>query len=114
MFDITLQRLGGVAVLRLEGELIFGRPVDSLHVAVRELTASKQVRVILDLAGITRIDSSGLGALLGSRADLDRVDGRVVLLSPSDRVRLSLTRMRFPSVFQIADTELAAVRMLAE
>lgn len=114
MFDVTLQRLSNVAVLRLQGELVFGTPMDSLRVAVRDLVASSQVRIILDLARLTRVDSSGLGVLLALRADVDGAEGRLVLLAPSDRLRSLLTRTRFPFVFQIADTEVVAVRLLAE
>lgn len=114
MFDITLHRVAGVAVLRLQGELVFGRPVDSLGVTARELIASNQARVVLDLAHVTRIDSSGLGALLAMRMDLESAEGGLVLLSPSDRIRSLLTTTCFSSVFEIADTETAAARMLTD
>lgn len=114
MFDIALYRIAGVAVLRLQGELVFGRPVDSLRVAGRELIASSQARVVLDLASVTRIDSSGLGALVAMRVDLDSAKGSLVLLAPSDRLRSLLTTTRLWYVFQIVDTEMAAVRLLAE
>lgn len=114
MFDVALHWVVGVAVLRLQGELVFGRPVDSLRVAGRELIASNQARVVLDLANVTRIDSSGLGALLAMRADLEGAEGGLALLSPSDRLRSLLTTTRVSSVFQIADTEIAAVRLLAD
>ena len=114
VFDIALHRIAGVAVLRLQGELVFGRPVDSLRVAGRELIASNQARVVLDLANVTRIDSSGLGALLAMRVDLEGAEGGLVLLAPSDRLNSLLTTTRVSSVFQIADTEMAAVRLLAD
>lgn len=114
MFDIALHRVAGVAVLRLQGELVFGRPVDSLIVTGRELMASNQARVVLDLAHVTRIDSSGLGTLLAMRMDLESAEGGLVLLSPSDRLRSLLTTARFSSVFEIADTETAAVRLLTD
>ncbi len=114
MFDIALHWVVGVAVLRLQGELVFGRPVDSLRAAGRELIASHQARVVLDLANVTRIDSSGLGALLAMRVDLEGAEGGLALLAPSDRLRSLLTTTRVSSVFQIADTEMAAVRLLAD
>ena len=114
MFDITLETVGRVAVLRLQGDLVFGRPVDSLRVAVRELVRSNQARVLLDLANVRRIDSSGLGALLALRADTESAEGSLVLLAPPDRLRALLTATRFSSVFQIADTEVAAVHLLAD
>lgn len=113
MFDIALHRVAGVAVLRLQGELVFGRPVNSLRGTGRELIASHQARVVLDLAHVTRIDSSGLGALLAMSMDLESAEGGLALLSPSDRLR-SLLTTRFSAVFEIADTEPAAVRLLTD
>lgn len=52
-------------------------------------------RVLIDLSGVTFIDSVGLGMLIRSEEEARRNDAALVLRSPSDSVRrlLSITAM---------------------
>lgn len=112
MFDITFDRIAGIPIICLHGSLVFGQPVDTFRAVVRELIGNAQRRVVLDLSGVTRIDSSGLGALVQLHMDLERERGTVVLAGLSGRIRSLLDATRVLAVLRFADTERAAVELL--
>jgi anti-anti-sigma factor len=113
MFDVSLSRIAGLPVLRLHGALVMGTPVETLDATVRELLASNETRVIVDVASMAQFDSSGLGTLVALQRDLRRASGGIVLVGPSERLRSALGTMHVDSMFQIAETVTDAARLLA-
>ena len=74
---VRAQRDGSRVVLTVEGELDLAT-VGGLQDAVAEvLSAGGPAELVLDLAGVTFLDSSGLGALLRVRADVQAAGGRL-------------------------------------
>lgn len=59
-FEIRLA--GQVAIVRCLGPLVFGGPATELHIAAKQQLAEKRA-LLLDLAGLTAIDSAGVGTL---------------------------------------------------
>jgi anti-anti-sigma factor len=75
------------ATVVLVGELD-PHSADSLSEALHELGADASVdRVVVDLAAVGFIDSSGLRALLSADEALASAGSKLVLRSPSDAVR---------------------------
>jgi serine/threonine-protein kinase RsbW len=114
MFDVTCSRIAGVPVLRLQGSLVFGPPLEMLRAALRDLLASKEPRVVIGLEEVDKVDSSGIAALLALHGTLERKGGRLVLVQPSERLRATLTVMQLDSVLLVAGTAQEAALMLAE
>ncbi|MEY2434747.1 MAG: hypothetical protein QOC92_4472 [Acidimicrobiaceae bacterium] len=75
----------GVAYLRPVGEVDYPTALD-LREALTEALAGAQL-VVLDLAQIVFIDSSGVHAIVGAAADARRLGHQLVLLGGPDRVR---------------------------
>jgi anti-anti-sigma factor len=92
----------GCAVVRAGGE-IDTRTVHEFHAAVTR-AASLASRVVLDLAGVTFVDSSGLGALIVARNSAREIGGSLSLVSPPPVVRRLLGSTRLHDVFDIHDT----------
>jgi len=113
MFDVTLSRIEDLPVLRLNGELVLGAAVEKFGVALGELLASNESRVVLDLETTSHVDSTGLGTLVALQRDLQQIGGGIVLARPSQRVRSALGVMHVESILQIAETVPAAARLLA-
>ena len=76
----------------------------------REATAL----LILDLAAVRFIDSSGLGVLLALQRELQGEEGRLVLLCPTDVVRRSLSVTGLDRHFVLAESITAAEAILVE
>ena len=113
MFAVTLTRIADLPVLRFEGALVFGPPIETLRLAVRDL-GSTVSRVVIDVAALDQVDSSGIGAMLRLQGDLQRSGGGVVLVQPSEHVRSTLKTLRVEALFPAAGTAFEAARMLAE
>lgn len=65
MLKITVQKLGDIHVLRCHGRIVAGDAGSILRNAV--LSRGHTRMVVINLAGIERIDAGGLGILLGLR-----------------------------------------------
>jgi anti-sigma B factor antagonist len=61
---------------------------------------------VVDLAGVTFIDSSGLGVLIDARSGIEGTDTTLVLLNPSGACRRVLELTGTAVLFQIVDGEL--------
>ena len=62
MLDVTIQSLGGVAVLRCAGRIMGGRESEILRVAV--VSQSNARTVVLDLSEVETLDGRGIGILI--------------------------------------------------
>ena len=97
-----VEELDGCAVVRAGGE-IDTHTVHEFHERVARAT-SLASRVVLDLAGVTFVDSSGLGALIVARNSAREGRGSLSLVSPPPVVRRLLGSTRLHDVFDIYDT----------
>ena len=68
--------------------------------------------VVLDMAGVRFIDSSGLGALIVCLRQLNGSDGDLVLCEMTQTVRALFELMRMHRVFKIRDSREHALRTL--
>ena len=79
----------GVAVLRLTGKLnMVSAP--SVREAVTSLVAAGSTRVVVDLADVDFLDSSGLGALVSGLKSTRQAGGDLRIAAPGEQVRLVL------------------------
>jgi anti-sigma B factor antagonist len=74
----------------------------ALAAAVDELLATEDVqRLVVDLAGVDFVDSSGLTSLIHARRRADEADVAFALRAPSARVLRTLELMRLTTIFEI-------------
>lgn len=97
-----VNQVGGCAVVSAGGE-IDTRTAHRLHEAVTE-AAGLAPHVVIDLAQVTFVDSSGLGALIVARNTAREGRGSVSLVSPPPVVRRLLGSTRLHDVFAIYDS----------
>jgi anti-sigma B factor antagonist len=82
-------RPDGVAVLKLTGKLnMVSAP--TIREGVASLVAHGSTRVVVDLAGVDFLDSSGLGALISGLKSTRQAGGDLRIASPGEQVRLVL------------------------
>ncbi len=77
----------GVVSLHLSGDLWGYDATWFLLEAVREIEARGAKRVVVDLAGLMRVDSAGLGALASAFVSVTKASGRLVLAAAPPKVR---------------------------
>lgn len=85
----------GIEILTLNGRLTLGRELQNLEWTVEELIKSQKNRVVIDMAGVSFIDSAGIGILVGCHGSLTRAGGDLRLAAVTERVLevFSVTRV---------------------
>ena len=99
----------GVTVIAPHGKVTIGGGDVILRDAISAALESGRTRLVVDLRGITGMDSSGLGELVGCRAVAERQGAEVKLLDGGQKLSSLLTMTRLVGVFQIVDDLDAAV-----
>jgi anti-anti-sigma factor len=109
-FRMTVGTLGSLPLLRLGGDMTFGQDLSALHEAASRLAAEGHSRIALDMSQVGVTDSSGLSALLDIKQMVGGVNGRILLVRPSDRLRGVLEMMRVSVLFELVDDEAELMR----
>jgi anti-sigma B factor antagonist len=95
VLQISVRQCNDVAVLDLSGKsTIDDSAGDLLRSRLRALTDNGRRKVLLNLANLTQIDSTGISGIVESYFCLQRQHGALKLLGPRDRVLEVLTLFR--------------------
>jgi anti-sigma B factor antagonist len=108
--SIITREIDGVDVLDLNGDIALGKSSAGLDTVLRGLVKEGKRRIVLNLANVRRIDSSGLGTLVAGHATVEKSGGRLKLTNISDRVIELLTMTRLHVVFDIFENKDDAIR----
>jgi anti-sigma B factor antagonist len=106
-------RVGDVTVLRLKGRLEIEEGDEMLRERVNQLVAEGRVKILLDMSGVTRLDSMGLGILASKLLTTLRRGGAIKLLHPIDHTAHLLQITRLSSIFETFEDEGEAIRSFA-
>jgi anti-sigma B factor antagonist len=107
---INVREAGNVTIVEVTGRVTLGAAGPSIQDTVRELVDSLHTNIIIDLGGITYLDSSGLGQLVASAATATSGGGAIKLLNLTERVYdLMLLLTKLCTVFAIYADEATAV-----
>ncbi|QQS46098.1 MAG: STAS domain-containing protein [Acidobacteriota bacterium] len=107
--EISIRKNGNVTIIELSGNLIIGRSEESLREAINRLIADEQKYLLLNLADVAMIDSSGIGAMIKSFTSVKAVEGKFKLLKPSRMAYQLLTITGLLSVLETYDDESSAI-----
>jgi anti-sigma B factor antagonist len=99
----------GVVILDLAGALTAGDAATVLRSTLLETVSAGRNNVVLNLAAVDYIDSTGLGAMVVCFTTLRKSGGRLVLLNLIRRHLELLVLTKLSTVFEIFDDEQSAV-----
>jgi anti-anti-sigma factor len=85
--EISARKSGRVTVLDLRGRITWGAAADSFKAELRRLAGNLPCQVIVNLADVAQIDSSGLSTLVQLHVTFTRGGGRLIILNPTGSVR---------------------------
>ncbi len=105
----TIRHSGDVTILDLEGRAIIGASSDLLARELRRLRESGARKLLVNLSGLTQIDSSGLSTLVRAFVSLGHSGGSLKLLGVRGRVREVLSVTRLLRAIPIFDDEASAL-----
>jgi anti-sigma B factor antagonist len=107
--EISIRESEGVTIVDLKGRASIGPNTDRLDHDLRKLAAAGVRKILVNLAGLTMVDSSGIATIAGTYVSLAREGGSLKLMRPSDRVREVLTVMRILNSIPTFEDEAAAL-----
>ena len=107
---ITTREVSHVTIVDLNGRITLGDETSKLRDAIRQLIAAGKKKIILNLAHIDYIDSSGVGELVSSYTAVRNSGGDLKLLSLTKKVQDILHVTKLYTVFDIKDDEFTAVK----
>jgi anti-sigma B factor antagonist len=117
----NVRQTSDVAILDLSGRLSLGEAVAFgpgsgvvLSETIRELTKKGQKKILLNLAEVNYVDSSGVGQIVGAMTTARNQGGDVKLLKPSVQVLDLLKTTKLDSVFDIQEDEAAAIQSFSK
>jgi len=102
---LTTRQGEGCIIVEASGRLVAGEPSTQLRDLVKRLTAEGARSFVFNLAGVSYMDSSGLGLLLSIYATIRAQGGDVKLANIGDRVKDLLKMTKLTEVFQIFEDE---------
>jgi len=107
---LNFRELGDVTVIDVAGQIKLGEGAVSLRDAVRDLIGRNQKRILVNLAAVTYIDSSGIGEMVAAFTTLTNQGGQLKLLNLTKRVQDLLQITKLYTVFEVYDNEAHAIR----
>ena len=103
------RQVDGVTILDLSGKITLGEGSVTLRDAVKDLLTKGQNKILLNLADVTYIDSSGIGELVSAFTAVKDSGGERKLLQLTKKVKDLLQITKLYTVFDVHDDEAAAV-----
>lgn len=102
--------VGDVTIVEAAGRVTLGESVSQLRDEIRQLIDNGRTKILLNLADVTYIDSSGIGELVTSYTTVKNRGGALKLLKLTQRVQDVLQITKLSTVFEIFDEEATALK----
>ena len=106
---IETRTVGDVKILDCSGRITLGEGTMVVRNAVRELLKDNDKKIILNLAEVNYIDSSGIGELVSTYTTVTSNGGQLKLLGLTKKIHELLAITKLLTVFDVFDDEQAAL-----
>ena len=107
--EIHIRNSENITIIDLSGNLIIGKSEESLRDIIKQLLAEERKLLLLNLADVPTIDSSGIGAMIKSFTSVQEANGKLKVLKPSRMARQLLSITGLLSVLETFEDERAAI-----
>jgi len=105
----TSRNVGNVELIKLEGKITIGSGDSQLREVITNALNSGKNNLLLDMSGVTTIDSSGIGELVGSYTTVTNRGGKLKLLHLPAKLNELLHVTQLITVFEVYENEQEAV-----
>lgn len=108
---IEKRQVDGVNVVMCEGRIMFGDEANALRDFLKQ-ALTESPRMVLNLSGVTYIDSGGLGTLVGVYSTARKAGADIKLTGLGQRLHDVLQITKLATVFEVFDSENEALTAL--
>lgn len=105
--EIAVRREPRLVIVDMVGEIDVNA-VAGIRDTLDDLTKAASPQIVVNLAGATYIDSSGLGVLMAARREALKGGGRLAICGMTKDVRMVFELTRLNKFFEIYDDEAGA------
>jgi anti-sigma B factor antagonist len=105
---IETRQADGVTVMSCQGRIVFGEEAAALRENLKRVLNSTR-QIVLNLSGVSYIDSGGLGTLVGVYSSARASGADIKLTGLGQRLRDVLQITKLVTVFEVYDTEQEAI-----
>jgi len=105
----TIRQVDSVVVVDISGRITLGEGCTQLRELIRDQLAKGNKRILLNLADVSYIDSSGIGELVSAYTAVSNQGGQLKLLNLTKKVHDLLQITKLYTVFDIHDDEAKAI-----
>jgi len=106
---VTIRQVDSVTVVDVSGRITLGEGCTQLRELVRDQLSKGNKWVLLNLADVTYIDSSGIGELVSAFTGVAKQGGALKLLHLTKKVHDLLQITKLYTVFDVHDDEARAI-----
>jgi len=110
---ISIREFGDVTILDLRGKSTVNGESELLSGHLKELVAKGVRKLLLNIADLSQVDSSGVGIIIETYVSLRRHGGDLKLLCPGGRVLQVLTVFHLLDIIPSFDDEAHALASFA-
>ncbi len=107
--NISERQNGDVTILDMDGKITIGEGSVALRTAIRRLLEEQKKKILLNLARVSYIDSSGIGELVSSYTAINKDGGELKLLNLTQKLQDLLTITKLLTVFDVYESEAEAL-----
>jgi anti-sigma B factor antagonist len=107
---MNVREVDGVGVVALEGRVVLGEESNALREQVKSMLAAGQKKIVLNMDHVTYIDSAGLGTLVAAHHSARTQGASLKLCNLGTRFQEILQVTKLLTVFEVYDSEAAAIR----
>jgi len=108
--EITSREVGSVTVVTVHGRMTADESNGRVKETIGDLIAKGRKQVVVNLEGISYMDSGGLGEMVACYASANRAGGAVRLANTTKRIKDLLIITKLSTVFDMFESEADAVR----
>lgn len=98
-----------VEIISLQGKITIGSGDTQLREVITNAVNAGKTKILLDLSGVTTIDSSGIGELVGSYTTATNRGGKLKLLHLPAKLNELLHVTQLITVFEVYENEAEAI-----
>jgi anti-sigma B factor antagonist len=106
---IEKRTVGDVQILDCSGKITLGEGTMAVRNTVRDVLKNNEKKIVLNLADVNYVDSSGVGELVSTYTTVTNSGGQLKLLSLTKKIRELLAITKLLTVFQVFEDEQAAL-----
>jgi len=103
----TTRDVNDIAIIKVDGKITIGAGDQQLRDVIAGASSKK---ILLDLSGVTTIDSSGIGELVGSYTTVTNKGGKHKLLHLPAKLNELLHVTQLITVFEVYENEEEAIK----